>query len=156
MVNLMHAIIQSVISFLLVLCLPLQLICPMHPIQKSNRAIIQIELLMMQIMHACLAREEIIPAMHCRRVHQLVAHVQPKCQDVAAQDLRRQCDWQDICKELLDWVRVLRRDSNGGSEAMVLLVDVFVKHGKGVEEAVDIVEEDFAEDERESNISGDD
>lgn len=115
----------------------------MHPIQHPNRPIIQIKLLMMQIMHPCLAPEEIIPTMHRRRIEQLVRQIHPEREHMAADNLRRKRDGQHVREDMLDRVRVLRGQRDGRREAVVELVDFRVEEGV-VEEAMSIVKQRFA------------
>ena len=61
----------------------------MHPVQQPNGPIIQIELLMVQIMHLGLIAEEIIATMHGGRFDQLQRQEDPKGDHMAVQQLRR-------------------------------------------------------------------
>lgn len=55
-----------------------KLIRPMQPIQKANGPIVQVELLVMQIVHFRLVFEEIVPTMYSRSVDELVGQEGPE------------------------------------------------------------------------------
>ena len=84
--------------------------------------------------------------MHRSRFGQLQREESPVGEDVAAQWLRWQGNWEDVGEDVLDGMCVLCCQSDGCCEAVVLLVDPCVER-PGVEEAVDVVEEDLADEE---------
>ncbi|WEW61909.1 hypothetical protein PRK78_007409 [Emydomyces testavorans] len=125
----------------------------MQPVQQPNRPIVQIELLMMLVMHPRHAAHEIIPAMHHRRVGQLVPQKRPERHEVAVQQRGRQRDRQDVGGEVLERVRVLRGERDGRGEVVVQLVDACVEEAV-VEQAVGVVEEGFAEEQAGEEVEG--
>jgi len=83
--------------------------------------------------------------MHGRRLHQHKAQEQPVREDVRAYDLRRDRDGQEVGEEVLGGMRELGGEGDGGDEAVVEFVDGCVEEGM-VEEAVGVVEEEFAKE----------
>lgn len=104
-----------------------QNIRPMNPIQQPNGPIVQIELLMMKIMVLGLIMEEIIATMHSSSIEQLPRQKDPKGQDMAVEELRRQRNWQGVGEDLLEWVCELRRKGDWRCEFVVFLVDSSVQ-----------------------------
>jgi len=75
---------------LIIIATPLiafQTICPMQPIQNSDRPIVHIELLMMRVVHLRLPVKEVISTMYRCRIEELPGEIRPEHQDMAAQDL---------------------------------------------------------------------
>lgn len=115
----------------------------MQPIQAADTPEVDIELLMMQIMHLGLGGEEIETAVHGGRVEQLPGEKGPEAQDVDVQDLRRETDRQDIGDQMLDRVRVNGRQRHGRREPVMHLVDAAVD-ARVVQQPVRVVEEHLA------------
>lgn len=134
---------------------PLQSIGAMKPIQEPNRAKVQVKFLMVQIMKSSLAGKEIIPAMDGGGINQLIRHIQPKCDDMALQQLRRNSNRQDVCENLLDRMGVLGRQGNGRSEPVMAFMDARIEH-RLMEKSMAIVEEDFTHEDRKEKIPDDD
>ena len=124
----------------------------MYPIQQANRPIIQVELLMMEIVHFGFIPEEIIPTVHGRRIEQLKRQKGPKGQHMATHNLRRDGDRKRVGEDLFDRMGELSRQRDRRRKLVVFLVNAHVEVGD-VEEWVTVVEEGFAKKETQGYIS---
>lgn len=123
----------------------------MYPVQQPDRPVVQIELLMVKVMHLGLVPEEIIATVHRGRVEQLKGQKQPERQYMCPHDLRRNRDRKCVGKDLLDRMGELRGQGDGRGELVVFLVDAHVEVGE-VEEPVAVVEEGFPEQHTDEEI----
>lgn len=124
----------------------------MQPIQHANDAEINYELLVMRIMASRNAAQEIVPAVHRRGLQQLQAYPREIRQHVHVEQLCRDDEREQVRKQVLDRMCVLRREGHGRREEVVLLVDALVQR-RGVQEPVDVVEEDLAHGETEDDVA---
>jgi hypothetical protein len=148
----------------------------MQPIQPPQAPKVNQKLLMMQIMHPRTASQKVISTvristiflpvqesvlskgkryeglpMHRSSLHQLKSKKRPISQNMRAQNLRRQRHGNNIGKQMLNRMCVLRCQRNGGSEAMMLFMDPRVQR-PGVQEAMRVVEQDFSHHQTDNKI----
>lgn len=114
----------------------------MEPVQKPDRTVVQIELFVMQIMHSCLSTQEIVSTMHSRGIEQLIAHKQPKGNDMALEQLWRKSYRQHIRAYLFQRMGILSRKSYGGRELVVAFVNSDIKV-RVMKESMGVVKEGF-------------
>ncbi|KND86965.1 hypothetical protein TOPH_08444, partial [Tolypocladium ophioglossoides CBS 100239] len=122
---------------------PLPLIRPVRPVQQPNPPKVHVKALMMAVVLPRRAAQEVVAAVHRRRLDQLPGHKRPHGQHVRAQHQRRQRHGQRIGDDVLDRVRVLRGKGHGRREAVVRLVDAPVEDAH-VQQPVRVVEEHLA------------
>lgn len=81
--------------------------------------------------------------MHRSSLHQLKSKKPPISQDMRVQNLRRQRHGNNIRKQMLNRMCVLRCQRNGSSEAVMLFMDPRVQKS-GVQEAMRVIEQHFS------------
>lgn len=145
-----HSLHLAILQLLLIALA--QVIRAMQPIQHANDAEINYELLVMRIMASRNAAQEIVPAVHRRGLQQLQAYPREIRQHVHVEQLCRDDEREQVRKQVLDRMCVLRREGHGRREEVVLLVDALVQR-RGVQEPVDVVEEDLAHGETEDDVA---
>jgi len=125
----------------------------MHPIQKPQRTKIAPAFLMMLIMTPRQHPKNIIPTMRNHRLQRRQCPKSPSGKHMTAQQLWRQPQRQDRGNQVFERMSILSSQCNGSFELMVLVVYGFVARWK-VEEAVRVVEEEFADEDACNYISG--
>lgn len=145
-------LMPEILNLLLVLLL--QLVRAVHPIKQPNRAIVQVEFLMMQIMHLGLAVEKVIATVHSGSVEKLIGQVDPERQHMAVQQLRRKRDGQRVGENLLNRMSKLSSECDWCSEPVMFFVDPLVKVWD-VQQTVAVVEQSLAYDEAEKDVPQD-
>ena len=89
--------------------------------------------------------------MHRSSLHQLKSKKRPISQNMRVQNLRRQRHRNNIRKQMLNRMGVLRCQRNRSSEAVMLFVDPRVQR-TGVQEAMRVVEQHFSHHQAEDKI----
>ncbi|ATY64585.1 hypothetical protein A9K55_004293 [Cordyceps militaris] len=112
----------------------------MKPVQQSQSPKIHIKALMVPVMLPSQAVEEVVAAVHRRRLDELAGEEQPEGEDMGAQQQRGQDNRQGVGDEVLERVGVLRRERDGRREAVVRLVHAPVQRPP-VQQPVRVVEE---------------
>lgn len=125
----------------------------MHPIQKPQRAKVAPAFLMMLIMTPRQFPKNIIPTMRNHRLQRRQCPETPSGKHMAVQQLWRQPQRQDRADQVFKRMSILSSQCDRSFELMVLVVDGFVARWK-VEEAVGVVEEEFADEYACNYISG--
>lgn len=131
---------------------PQPLIGPVKPVQHADAPKVDIEPLVMPVMLSRRAAEEIVAAVHRRSLDQLPRKKHPHGQDVRAQQQGRQRDRQGVGHNVLDRMRILRREGDRRGELVVYLVDALVEVAH-VEEPVRIIEECLTHDDADDEVA---
>jgi len=117
----------------------------MHPIQKPQRTKIAPAFLMMLIMTPRQHPKTIKPTMRNHRLQRRQRPKSPSGKHMTAQQLWRQPQGQNRADQVFKRMSILSGQCDGSFELMVLVVYGFVAGWK-VEEAVGVVEEEFADE----------
>ena len=123
----------------------------MNKVQQPYPAKVHVETLVVTVMLASGAAEEVIAAVDGGRLEQLRGQKRPHCDDMSAQQERWQGYGQGVGEDVLDGVSVLRGKSHGGREPVVDFVDAGVERAP-VEQPVGVVEEDLADEDADGKV----
>ena len=123
-----------------------------NPIKKTQSTKVDPRLFVMQVMFLSKDRKEVIPAMCNHRLQCSCGPKQKACKDMTAQNLWRQPEGEDGRHKVLQRMCVLRSQSNWSLELMVLVVYTLVERFD-VQEAMRVVEDDFAAKDADNEVA---
>lgn len=127
----------------------------MKPIHEPDYTIVHVELFVMAIVHFCGPCEEVVTTVHRGCFRELESKESPIGDNVRPLvDYTGERNGQNIGKYVLRWCRILRRERHGSDKVVMFLVHARVDAGE-VKDAMDIVEDDLADNDRACNAKHD-